>query len=176
MELSDIIFKYLTMNKIFFLLIFFSHLFSYSQTKKDYKQFKTFYNSELKCVSIGTPGTSTVEVGIIQKNKKPNYEEAKKSAVFSIIFNGVIGNTSVGCDPQSSLLKEDDFEKNLKYFKTFFESGKYSQFISLSNDEFIKISKLKKGYKLRLRMVIRTRDLSEKLESDGIRKGLGNYF
>ena len=64
----------------------------------------------------------------------------------------------------------------LNILNLFFETGKYSQFVSSSNEEFVKVSKLKKGYKIRLKVVVRYDDLRNKMEKDGLRKGLGSFF
>ena len=164
------------MKKLVFCLFILCSSFCFSQKIKKYNEYKSIYNSQLQCLGVGTPGSYLLEVGISQKRKKPDYEKAKKSAIFSVLFNGISGNIDYGCDPQKPILNVDSFEKNLKYFEDFFEYGKFAQFVSISNDEFVKLSKIKKGYKLRLKLIINYETLIKKLESDGIRIGLGNYF
>ena len=143
---------------------------------KKYKKYKSLYNAQLKCLGVGSPGSYSVEVGVSQRKKRPDFEKAKKAAVFSILFNGITGYTDYGCDTQKAILNVDAFEDNAEYFKLFFETGKYSQFVSSSNEEFVKVSKLKKGYKIRLKVVVRYDDLRNKMEKEGLRKGLGSFF
>ena len=143
---------------------------------KKYKEYKSLYNAQLKCLGVGSPGSYSVEVGVSQRKKRPDFEKAKKAAVFSILFNGITGYTDYGCDTQKAILNVDAFEDNAEYFKLFFETGKYSQFVSSSNEEFVKVSKLKKGYKIRLKVVVRYDDLRNKMEKEGLRKGLGSFF
>ncbi len=143
---------------------------------KKYREYKSIYNSQLKCLGVGTAGSYNVEVGVSQRKKKPDFAKARKGAVFSVLFNGFPGNYDVSCDTQEPILNADAFESNPDYFESFFETGKYAQFVSSSNDEFVKVSKLKKGYKIRLKVVVRYDDLREKMEKDGLRKGLGSFF
>lgn len=144
---------------------------------KKYREYQSIYNAQLKCLGVGSPGSYSVEVGVSQRRKKPDFAKAKKAAVFSILFNGITGYTDYGCDTQKAILNVDAFEENAEYFKSFFETGKYAQFVSSSNEEFVKVSKLKRrGYKIRLKVVVRYDDLRNKMEKDGLRKGLGSFF
>ena len=129
----------------------------------------------LECIAVGSPGTFALKVGVSQRKKKVDYDKAKRAAVFSVIFNGVPGGSN-GCYPQDPLLNEDAFEKNFAYFQDFFDTGKFVQFVSLSNEEYIESIKMKKGYKLRMDVVIRYDNLKEKLKRDGMLSGLDSYF
>jgi hypothetical protein len=60
--------------------------------------------------------------------------------------------------------------------KTFFENGKFSQFISLADQSNALVLKMKRGYQIAMTVTVRRDDLAKKLEADGIRKGLSSYF
>ena len=50
------------------------------------------------------------------------------------------------------------------------------QFVSLSNEEYIQSIKMKKGWKLRMDVIINYEQLTQKLKKDGLYKGLDSFF
>lgn len=147
---------------------------SYSQKK--YNDLKSIYNAQVECLGTGAKGVFVFKVFTTQSGRKPDFEKSKRAAIFSVLFNGIPGVPSVGCDTQPALLNSDDFEKNQDYFNDFFESGKFSQFISLADQANVDVFKMSKGYQIGLAVTVRRDDLAKKMETDGIRKGLKSYF
>ena len=169
------------LTSIFFLL----SICMFSQNNKDVsrslegkknKEFKSIYNAQVECIGVGAQGIFTVEAGVSQRKKKPDFSRARKAAIFSVLFNGIPGAYDYGCNPQPAILSVDSFEQNAEYFESFFETGKYAQFVSVANEEFAKITKLKKGYKVRLKIVVRYDDLKDKMKKDGLQTGMGDFF
>lgn len=150
--------------------------FSSLNAQKKYNEYKSIYNAQVECLGTGTKGVFVFKTIIVQRKKRPDYEKLKKSAVFSVLFNGIPGVPSKGCITQNSLLDTDDYENNIKYFEDFFENGKFSQFISLADQSNALVLKMKGGYQISMTVTVRRDDLARKLEQDGIRKGLSSYF
>jgi len=168
--------RYILSFLAFFLFVDLNSQQAYkSNPNSKYKEYRSIYNAQVECIAVGSPGTFALKVGVSQRKKKVDYDKAKRAAVFSVIFNGVPGGSN-GCYPQDPLLNEDAFEKNFAYFQDFFDTGKFVQFVSLSNEEYIESIKMKKGYKLRMDVVIRYDNLKEKLKRDGMLSGLDSYF
>jgi hypothetical protein len=151
-------------------------LVSYSQKGKSYDDYKSEYNAQVECLGTGTKGVFVFKVFTIQKGRNPDFEKSKRAAIFSVLFNGIPGVPSNGCLTQPPILSADDYEKHQDYFNDFFESGKFSQFISLADQSNTDVFKMKKGYQIGLSVTVRRDDLAKKMEQDGIRKGLSNYF
>lgn len=151
-------------------------LISYSQKGKKYNDYKSIYNAQVECLGTGTKGVFVFKVFTTQKGRKPDFEKSKRAAIFSVLFNGIPGVPSTGCNTQPPILNSDDFEKHQEYFNDFFESGKFSQFISLADQANTDVFKMKKGYQIGLSVTVRRDELAKKMEQDGIRKGLNNYF
>ena len=163
-------------SKYLILIFIFSFSFNSLNAQKKYNEFKSIYNSQVECLGTGTKGVYVFKTIIVQKKKRPDFEKLKKSAIFSVLFNGIPGVPSKGCITQNSLLNVDDYEKNIKYFEDFFENGKFSQFISLADQSNALVLKMKRGYQIAMTVTVRRDDLAKKLEADGIRKGLSSYF
>ena len=162
--------------KYLILSLFLTVTFNSLNAQKKYSEFKSIYNYQVECLGTGTKGVFVFKTIIVQRKKRPDYERLKKSAVFSVLFNGIPGVPSKGCITQNSLLDSDDYENNIKYFEDFFDNGKFSQFISLADQSNALVLKMKGGYQIAMTVTVRRDDLARKLEQDGIRKGLSSYF
>lgn len=149
-------------------------------SQKRYLDLKSEYDSSVECLGTGTDGVLVFKVFILNKKRKLDTTKMKKAALFNVLFNGITGVPSVGCKTQPPLLKDSDYEKNSDYFKDFFKTGKFLQFISYSNSatpDIVKMNNNKfKGYRVGMTVTVRRDDIAKKLEEDGIRKGLSNYF
>ena len=146
-----------------------------SNPNSKYKEYRSIYNAQVECLGVGSSGVYSLKVGVSQRKKKVDYDKAKRAAVFSVIFNGVPGGSN-GCYSQDPILEPDAFEENFAYFKDFFDTGKFMQFVSLSNEEYTQSIKMKKGWKLRMDVIINYEQLTQKLKKDGLYKGLDSFF
>ena len=45
---------------------------------KKYKEYKSLYNAQLKCLGVGSPGSYSVEVGVSQRKKKDLISKKQK--------------------------------------------------------------------------------------------------
>ena len=80
---------------------------------------------------------------------------------------------------QKPLVSPQDHAKNEKFFEEFYKSGRYLQFVALSNDGTIRPQdRLKVGsqYKIGVALSIQKDALRKYLESEGIIKKLGSIF
>lgn len=162
------------MKNIIILIVLLISSSSYSQKK--YKDLKSEYNAQVECLGTGVKGSFVFKVYTSQRKRNPDLSKSKRAAIFTVIFNGIPGVPGVGCDTQPPLLSEDAYEQNKEYFDSFFNTGKFSQFISLSNSGSPDIVKMNKGYEIGLNVTVRRDALSKKLEDDGIRVGLRSIF
>jgi hypothetical protein len=148
-------------------------------SQKKYKDFKSEYNAQVECLGTGADQVQVLKIYSFNKSRNVNeevYAKIKRSAIFTVIFNGIPATPSTGCAYQPPLLNEDAYEANLAYFEDFFKGGKFAQFISLSDQSSMDIIKMGKGYEMSMGVTVRREALSRKLEADGIRKGLGSAF
>jgi hypothetical protein len=165
------------MKKLIFLVILLVCVSVNSQKK--YKDLKSEYNTQVECLGTGVEGVQVLKVYSFKKRRKvkqKDYAKIKRGAIFTVIFNGIPGVPSNGCETQPGILEEDDYEKNQSYFDNFFKGGKFSQYISLSSQSSMDVIKMGKGYEISMNVTVRRDALAKKLKADGIATGLKNIF
>ena len=148
-------------------------------SQKKYKDLKSDYNAQVECLGTGVDGVQVLKVYSFKKKRKvkqEDYAKIKRGAIFTVIFNGIPGTPSTGCESQPPLLSEDAYEQHSAYFDDFFRGGKFAQFISLSSQSSMDMVKMGKGYEMSMDVTVRRQALSKKLEKDGIRKGMSSAF
>ena len=135
------------------------------------------YRYEIVPVGVGSQGTTLIKVYSYVKNEKDAVEEAKENAVHGVLFEGVIGGNGVSAQPP--LVKPEEKEMYQDFFNTFFESGRYLQFVSLSSDGIVSPNdrlKVGKLYKIGIIVSVNKAELRKYLESEGIIKKFGSSF
>jgi hypothetical protein len=160
-------------TKLLFLII--SLNFFACSSKKQTIQF----NYEIECVGRGVGGSPLIKVWGVGKNPDIAIVEAKKNAVHAIIFKGInAGNPGCMKNPLISDLNAE--KKYEEYFNNFFsESGKYLNYVEITNDGSINPNdriKLSKGYKIGLIVSVNQTALRKELEFMGIIKSLDSGF
>jgi hypothetical protein len=114
------------------------------------------YDYNCRCLGAEKDGSITVESFGKGRNKADASEQAKKNAVWEVLFNGIKeGNGACISDPL--LLSSDSRSRHEDFFNTFFkDDGKYKQFVSLKDEKIKnKVSRnIKKGKEMQQRMVV----------------------
>ena len=123
-----------------------------------------------ECMGVELDGSQTLRSYGTGRNKSDAIEQAKKNAVYAVLFTGINSGSSE-CEMRPLLGGSNAREKYAKYFDAFFkDGGEYSHYIS-SDDEKTGSKSHKKtktfvNYAVTVR-VLRTA-LKEKLIADNI--------
>ncbi len=147
---------------------------AYAQKHKDKKKlWASDYNYEATCEAVGVDGTKVIQVNTFARKADQAIVIAKKRAIAACLFRGVHGASEI----EPIITDRSIIEKHQEYFENFFETGNlYLNFIAYTNDHNLggkeKI-KMKKGYKIRLKVSVAYDALREEMEKEGFAKKLG---
>lgn len=138
------------------------------------------YNYELEGASGSfqlQAGWNVVKVWSIGKRESLTKENCMRNAIHGIMFKGFPGyNGNSGI----KALVPEGYEAHKDFFDDFFESGKFKQFVQLTNNGMLQagdvISLEKKRYKIGMIVMVNTNALREYLEQANIAKGLDFLF
>lgn len=114
------------------------------------------YDYNCRCLGVERDGSITVESFGKGRNKSDASEQAKKNAVWEVIFSGIKEGNG-GCASDPVLLNGSAKQLHEDFFNTFFrDGGEYKQFVSLKDEKVKnKISRnAKKGKESQQRMVV----------------------
>jgi len=132
----------------------------------------SFYNSTIECLGAGHDGSQTLRVWGTGKNKAKAIEEAKKNAVYEVIFNGIRSNMK-NCSLRPLVTEVNARERHEAYFNRFFSAkGAYDNYVNTSNekrDSKIEDTNLSQA-KFGIVVTVLSADLKQKLINDGIIK------
>lgn len=88
---------------------------------------------EIECISVEQDGSQTLRVWGKGRNKKDAIEQAKKNAVYEVLFNGVIKGNN-GYNQRPIITEVNARERHSEYFDSFFtDNGDYLKFISMED-------------------------------------------
>jgi hypothetical protein len=161
------------MNKIVQLIVLccltFTNLFS--------QQNKTAgnYTYSTECLGIELDGTQTLKSWGNGKNRIDAVEQAKKNAIYDVLFKGIIEGKNT-CNTKPIMLEVNAMTKYETYFNTFFtDGGEYLKYISLDDEKLNhKLNREKKGarHSVTYSVIVRVNisALKKKLMDDGILK------
>ena len=114
------------------------------------------------------------------KKEKITRRTCMRNAVHGVMFKGISGGRSSGLSKGHAALCPDGYSAHTDYFDNFFGSGDYMQYVELTNngniqpEDRIKISS--KEYKIGMVCIINFNALRERLQKDGVSKGLNSLF
>lgn len=174
------------MKKIFLIIMALLALpaYNYAQVHKTKIANKDTKNwrFEVECAGIGEPGTSLVKVWTYSRSKRVAINQAKKNAVYAIVFRGYSGKAE-GCHTQPPLDNDPIMNSKTKaFFDNFFsDTGDYLKFASLSGDgrigpgDIMRVGK-RREYKIGVVVTVMTSRLRKYLESAGVIKPLSSGF
>ncbi len=161
----------MTNNKFLIILLFL--LFSFIVNAQQKSQSGAYYDYQVRCQGIEMDGSQTLEAFGKGRNYRDASEQAKKNAVYSVIFKGIKEGNG-GCNRDPLLLSSSPEIKYEEYFARFFaDGGPYLEFVSLEDERISKKLKrdAKKSKNVQQRMVIVRVDrlgLKMRLKSDNI--------
>ncbi|MDE5890694.1 MAG: hypothetical protein K2O58_01685 [Bacteroidales bacterium] len=104
--------------------------------------------SSIECIDVELDGSITVRVSGHGRNDIDAAEQAKKNAVYNVIFKGVKVEGSNSAISRPLILEVNAEEKYQEFTNIFFaDSGEYSKFVSMADRRWFtsKSKKSKKG-------------------------------
>lgn len=131
-----------------------------------------YKNIPTECLNVELDGSQTLRVYGKGRNRTDAIEQAKKNAVYDVIFNG-IKSGNAGCNTQPLLLEINAKEKYEYYFNVFFkDKGEFLKYISMEDQ---RIETKKYGYtgtQMYYAITVRVLrpELKQRLIDDGILK------
>jgi hypothetical protein len=152
---------------IFTIVLCTSVLYSFAATNKTY---------QAECISIATDGYVTLKIWDIKKGSNYKSEQARKNALYTVLFSGIAGGK--GCTSQPPILsKAVELEKFRKIEKAFFhKAGKWSIYSTSSTTETTRPTNIGvKGWKVYL-VSISKNELRKYLEETEIINSLNTGF
>ena len=122
-------------------------------------------NYEIICQNLGSEGTYLVKVYTYGNNEKRSLEQAKHRAIHGIMFKGLYGSN---CESIPKICNVT-YESKKQAFDNFFSTGKYLDYVVLSND-YTTNDRINTdhGVKLGFIVSIRFKDLRNYLETQGL--------
>jgi hypothetical protein len=128
---------------------------------------------ETECISVEQDGSQTLRIFGKGRNRKDAIEQAKKDAVYEVLFKGVLkGNKGYNLRPV--VTEVNARERYQDYFDIFFmDGGEYLKYVSMADRRLgstkkVKDSDFQVGYLVTVRVLIP--ELRVRLKHDGILK------
>ncbi|MDR1880386.1 MAG: hypothetical protein LBQ78_05585 [Tannerellaceae bacterium] len=132
----------------------------------------SFSVSETECLGVELDGSQTVRAWGTGRDKADAVEQARKNAVYDILFKGIRGGVG-GCAVRPLLTEVNAAERHERYFNAFFKDrGEYRKYASQKDERSgSKISESNQS-QVKYGVVVRVlrSELKEKLIQDGIIK------
>lgn len=167
------------MMKKLILLLLAVVIASVPMSAKKHRTMNDWDGYQISAVKVGADGTKLVKVWGYGKNIKKAILQAKKNAVHACLFQGVPGTETVAGIP-ALCRQQDVVTENESYFEFFFaDDGEYLKYLNVTTDTIpsgADMRKVRGGYKVALYVQVLYDNLREKLEDDGIIKGLSHGF
>lgn len=166
--------------KYFILLIgLFSTLAGQGQTRKERKLlFESEANYEIQMLGVGQDGTKVFKIWAYGKDVETALVNGKKRAVRACLFQGLPGSGQVIATP-AICMPETETEEH-EFFNRFFETGgDYLNYVNLTTDGVPAGAdrlKIKKGYKVGLKVQVLYDPLRKYMERAGMARRLDALF
>ncbi len=146
------------------LLVLMSSAYADAQTQTIYAR------SSVRCMGVELDGSQTLRVQGYGRNRLDAKEQAKKNAVWAVIFDGIREGTG-GCNMRPLVTEVNAKERYEDYFNLFFaDDGPYKEYVSLKDTKYRSggRSKDKLGYAYDLTIRVLRAQLKERLKADKI--------
>lgn len=92
-----------------------------------------FHSYKTECLGKSMDGSQTLRVWASGRNKKDAIEQAKKKAVYDVVFTGIQAGSGE-CNAYPIVDEANARKKYEDYFDLFFtDGGAYSQYVSITN-------------------------------------------
>lgn len=135
---------------------------------------QTTYSRDPKpeCLGVELDGSQTLRVYGEGKNKKDAVEQARKNAVYAVVFNGIKSGKG-GCNTRPLMPMQNAHEKFEHYFNNFFrDGGEYANYVTKQDEKrwskAKSTNKLYKSYTITVRVL--RGELKQRLIMDGLIK------
>jgi len=167
------------MKKILISMIVVGFLLPSCKIKDPQQRIAGNYNFEISCLGTELDGTQTVESWGYGRNRYDAAAQAKKNAVYAVLFDGIRAGRADGraaCELRPLLSEVNAREKYEAYFNKFFkDGGEYLKYVSLRDERIDhKTYRAKKGatHGTKRSVIVRVLrpKLKQKLIDDGILK------
>lgn len=148
------------------LLVLMSSAYADAQTQTIYAR------SSVRCMGVELDGSQTLRVQGYGRNRLDAKEQAKKNAVWAVIFDGIREGTG-GCNMRPLVTEVNAKERYEDYFNLFFaDNGPYKEYVSLKDTKYRSggRSKDKLGYAYDLTIRVLRAQLKERLKADNVIK------
>lgn len=147
---------------IVFAILSLSHVHAQSQA--------IYARSSVRCMGVELDGSQTLRVQGYGRNRMDAKEQAKKNAVWAVIFDGIRDGVQ-GCNMRLLVTEVNAKERYEDYFNIFFaDGGEYEKYVSMRDTK--KRSggreKDKLGYSYDLTIRVLRAELKARLKSDNI--------
>lgn len=127
---------------------------------------------ETECISVEQDGSQTLRVWGKGRNRSDAIEQAKKNAVYEILFNGVQkGNKGYNLRP--IVTEVNARERYQDYFDIFFmDGGEYLKYVSMADKRMGSTKKVKGSTQVMYCVTVRVLipELRVRLKQDGVLK------
>lgn len=136
------------------------------------QDFSSYHKGNIECLEAELDGSLTLRVTGAGKNRSDAEEQAKKNAVYEIIFKGIVGSAS-GKITKPLVTEVNARERYEDYFDQFFaDGGAYKKYVSKADAKRSSKEKTKKKYENTCRLTVRVlrSELKLRLKEDGIIK------
>ena len=146
------------------LLVLMSSAYADAQTQTIYAR------SSVRCMGVELDGSQTLRVQGYGRNRLDAKEQAKKNAVWAVIFDGIREGTG-GCNMRPLVTEVNAKERYEDYFNLFFaDDGPYKEYVSLKDTKYRSggRSKDKLGHAYDLTIRVLRAQLKERLKADKI--------
>lgn len=129
-------------------------------------------DTQVTLLSLELDGSQTLRVSGLGRNLSDAKEQAKKNAVYAVIFQGIA--SSQPANNQRPLLTEvNAHERYEDYFNAFFtDGGEYLKYVSLDDTKKRSKQKIKNKVGMKYTMTVRVKrsELKARLKADGVLK------
>lgn len=128
---------------------------------------------ETECISVEQDGSQTLRVFGKGRNRSDAVEQAKKDAVYEVLFKGVLKGNK-GYNQRPIVTEVNARERYQDYFDIFFmDGGEYLKYVSMADRRLgstkkVRGSDAQVGYLVTVRVLIP--ELRVRLKQDGILK------
>lgn len=132
----------------------------------------SFHDQPVECLGVELDGSQTLRSMGAGNTKSDAVEQAKKNAVWAVIFDG-IRQGKAGCNMRPLLNEANAREKYDEYFNTFFaDGGEYKKYVSMEDEKRRSKDKSKNKYYKNYTITVRVlrSELKARLKQDNVLK------
>lgn len=132
----------------------------------------SFHDQPVECLGVELDGSQTLRSMGSGNTKSDAVEQAKKNAVWAVIFDG-IRQGKAGCDMRPLLNEANAREKYEEYFNIFFaDGGEYKKYVSMEDQKRRSKDKSKNKYYKNYTITVRVlrSELKARLKQDNVLK------